>query len=104
MTELAFWTAITILSAACGGGFLYLMSRVSKSNESLTSLTIEVDRNKADIKRKPDKDYLYENFHDKEKIDIFVKNIEHSIKDLSDSQKSMNDKLDAVLIKNNGGQ
>ena len=99
MSEFAFWTVIVILSGACGGGFLYLIGRISENTKCCSTIKIDVDRNKSDVNRKPDKEYLYENFYDKEKIDLHIHNIERSLKDMSDNQKLMNSKLDAVLIK-----
>jgi len=101
MTELAFWSALGILSGACGFGFVYLLGRTNKNcdtiNNHITNFKIALDT-------KPSKDYVYEHFYDKSIVDLHIRNIERSLADMSDNYKSMSVTLNTLLttvIKNN---
>jgi hypothetical protein len=68
-----FWTTITILSAASGGGFLYLMRQCGLQSKDMEKIQIEL-ANKTSFKDVSD-DYAR-----KEVVELQIKGIEKDIR------------------------
>lgn len=86
MDGLTFWTSISILSAAIGGGFLYLM-------RGIHILSKEVEANKLKIEQRPEHNVVAAIYARKDVLAVTLENINKSIKDVACDIKEIKEKV-----------
>jgi hypothetical protein len=78
------WIAFSVLTTACGGGFVFLLVRVMSNNQR--------------INESPNYKYINDEFYRKEMVDTHLKNIDKELASLTTSINQMLIKMDKIFI------